>query len=157
MDTPAASSAAPGRSSQNLTYAIKTGDGPWYRYLVDLTLISPLVMLLAIGYSFQIRWTEKGPMLLVAFVLLTFAMMGNIKYGLSVRYTTIWDMPLRFLAAAQLARLTLRGRRLAMVAFTSAALGLAAFEFNQYRIFCVQFPAYALTDGELLQAVRILK
>jgi 4-amino-4-deoxy-L-arabinose transferase-like glycosyltransferase len=138
-------------------WAVNNGDGPWYRYLVDLTLISPLVMLLAIGYSFQIRWTEKGPMLLVAFVLLTFAMMGNIKYGLSVRYTTIWDMPLRFLAAAQLARLTLRGRRLAMVAFTSAALGLAAFEFNQYRIFCVQFPAYALTDGELLQAVRILK
>src|SRR4030095_6547658 len=92
-------------------WAVNNGDGPWYRYLVDLTLISPLVMLLAIGYSFQIRWTEKGPMLLVAFVLLTFAMMGNIKYGLSVRYTTIWDMPLRFLAVLLVARFSMRAGR----------------------------------------------
>ena len=38
-----------------LPYAIATGDGPWYRYLVDLLLISPLVFLLAWGAVFKLR------------------------------------------------------------------------------------------------------
>jgi hypothetical protein len=96
-------------------------------------------------------------LLLLVFVLVTFAMMGNIKYGLSVRYTTIWDMPLRFLAVTQLALLSLRAGRWSTVIFGVAAVGLVVFELNQYRIFCVNFPAYALTDGELLRALQILK
>jgi 4-amino-4-deoxy-L-arabinose transferase-like glycosyltransferase len=138
-------------------WAVNNGDGPWYRYLIDLTLVSPLVMLLAIGQAFQLRWTDKGPLLLLSFVLLSFAMMANVKYGLSIRYTTIWDVPIRFLAAALLLRLSMNAGRWSKVAFAVAAVGLAAFEYNQYRIFCVHFPAYALTDGELLQALRILK
>jgi 4-amino-4-deoxy-L-arabinose transferase-like glycosyltransferase len=138
-------------------WAVNNGDGPWYRYLVDLTLVSPLVMLLAIAQSFQLRWKEKGAFLLLGFVLLTFAMMGNIKYGLSVRYTTVWDVPLRFLAAAQLLRLSTLTGRWATLTFAVAAIALATFELNQYRIICVNFPAYALTDGELLTALRILK
>jgi len=138
-------------------WAVNNGNGPWYRYLIDLTLVSPLVMFLAIGHSFQLRMKDKASLLLLAFVLLTFAMMGNIQYGLSVRYTTIWDMPLRFLAVAQLLRLSVYTRRWATVIFAAATIGLAGFELNQYRIFCVHFPAYALTDGELLKAVRILK
>ena len=35
-----------------LPYAIATGDGPWYRYLVDLLLMSPIIFLLACGGDF---------------------------------------------------------------------------------------------------------
>src|SRR5438309_3643324 len=35
-----------------LEYAIATGDGPWHRYLVDLLLVSPIVLLLALGTVF---------------------------------------------------------------------------------------------------------
>jgi hypothetical protein len=42
-----------------LPYAIATGDGPWYRYLVDLLLISPLVFLLAWGAVFNLRLSDK--------------------------------------------------------------------------------------------------
>src|SRR5206468_12166266 len=35
-----------------LKYAILTGDGPWYRYLVDFMLVRPIVLLLAIGFVF---------------------------------------------------------------------------------------------------------
>ena len=38
----------------NVTYAILTGDGPWYRYLVDLLLVNPLVLLLALGTVFRL-------------------------------------------------------------------------------------------------------
>ena len=38
-----------------LEYAILTGDGPWYRYLLDLMTVSPLVLILALGMAFQVR------------------------------------------------------------------------------------------------------
>jgi hypothetical protein len=137
-------------------WAVNNGNGPWYRYLVDLTLISPLVMLLAIGQAFQVRWKEKGLLLTLAFVLLTFAMMGSIKHGLNLRYTTIWDVPLRLFAAIQLFTLSTRLGRAALPVFVASVVGLAAFELNQYYIICVNFPAYALTDREVLQALEIL-
>ena len=38
----------------HLEYAIATGDGPWYRYLLDLLTISPLVFLLGMGTVWQL-------------------------------------------------------------------------------------------------------
>ena len=81
-----------------LPYAIATGDGPWYRYLVDLLLISPLIFLLAWGAIFKLRLTDKPSLFLVVFVAGTYLVMCNIRYGMNLRYTTIWDMPLRYLA-----------------------------------------------------------
>src|SRR5439155_24604559 len=43
-----------------LKYAILTGDGPWHRYLVDLMLVSPIIMLLAIGAVFNLRQAKKA-------------------------------------------------------------------------------------------------
>ena len=40
-------------------YAILTGDGPWYRYLVDLLLVSPIILLLALATIFRINRTMK--------------------------------------------------------------------------------------------------
>jgi 4-amino-4-deoxy-L-arabinose transferase-like glycosyltransferase len=138
-------------------WAVNNGNGPWYRYLLDLTLISPLVMLLAIGQAFQVRLKDKGLLLMLSFVLLTFSMMARIKHGLNLRYTTIWDVPLRSLAAVQLLALSARiSRPMLMPLFAASIIGLAAFELNQYYIICVRFPAYALTDREVLQALEIV-
>src|SRR3982751_3142839 len=43
-----------------LSYAIKTGDGPWYRYLVDLSLVSPIILLLAFGAIFTLKRTDSA-------------------------------------------------------------------------------------------------
>src|SRR5205823_13267352 len=43
-----------------LPYALKTGDGPWYRYLVDLSLVSPIVLLLAFGAIFTLKRSKIG-------------------------------------------------------------------------------------------------
>ncbi len=140
-----------------LPYAIMTGDGPWYRYLVDLTLVSPLIILLAAGAAFQVRSENKPLLFLLIFLGCTFAVMASVKLGCNLRYTTIWDMPLRLLAFTQLALLATRfGQRCALV-LTVATLALCVFELRQYFVFCVDWPAYALVPNDLLRATRILK
>ena len=42
-----------------LPYAIATGDGPWYRYLLDLLLVSPLVFLARVGRNIQTQIREQ--------------------------------------------------------------------------------------------------
>src|SRR5438477_3896657 len=42
-----------------LRFAVFTGDGPWHRYLVDLLLVSPIVLILALGSVFRIDLTKK--------------------------------------------------------------------------------------------------
>lgn len=140
-----------------LPYAIMTGDGPWYRYLVDLTLVSPLLILLAAGTAFQLRGDDKSLLFLLIFLGCTFAVMASVKYGCNLRYTTIWDMPLRLLAFTQLGLLARRfGRRGALI-LTLATCALCAFELRQYFIFCVGSPTYALLFTDLLHATNILK
>ena len=50
----------------HLEYAILTGDGPWYRYLVDLLTVSPLVLLLAAGMVFQLRREDRAAVVRVS-------------------------------------------------------------------------------------------
>ena len=82
-----------------LEYAIVTGDGPWYRYLVDLMVVSPVVLVLAIGGIFRLRVdaSAQGYFCLL-FVAASFLVMANIRYGMNLRYTNMWDFPLRYLA-----------------------------------------------------------
>jgi 4-amino-4-deoxy-L-arabinose transferase-like glycosyltransferase len=142
-----------------LPYAIMTGDGPWYRYLVDLILVSPLVVLLATGAAFRLSAEDNKPLLfLFLFFGFTFAGMASVKLGCNLRYTTIWDMPLRLLAFSQLGLLTAHfGRHHAALLLVLATVALCAFELRQYFVFCVDWPAYALVPSDLLHATRIIK
>ena len=99
---------------KNLTlpYAIQTGDGPWYRYMLDLLIISPAVLLLAVGAALQLRAApESGrddrPLIFVlGFVAARYVLMCNVKYGMNLRYATMWARPGRdagWLASSTLA------------------------------------------------------
>ncbi len=143
--------------SQEVPYNIKNGDGPWYRYLLETMLVSPLVILLATGRAFQLRATDKASLYLLLFTGFTMALMVNVKYGMNYRYATIWDLPLRFLACAGLFELCTRGGSRARVLTVVATVAFALVELNQYRVFCMKARTYAFTPTELLQAVRIIK
>ena len=45
--------------AQNLEYAQFTGDGPWHRYLIDLLIVSPVVVCLALGALFSLAGRRK--------------------------------------------------------------------------------------------------
>lgn len=140
-----------------LDYAIQTGDGPWYRYLVDLLLVSPVVLILAIGTVFTIRRQQKVEWFFTLFISISYLIMCNIKYGMNLRYANMWDLPLRVLAFSQLlslASLFPRGQKWALIGATSA---LCLIEFHQYIVLAVHFPLYELATQYLMYALKILK
>ena len=140
-----------------LTYAIMTGDGPWHRYLVDLLLVSPIVLLLALGAIFRLNREQKPELFLAIFIGATYLVMCNLKYGMNLRYANMWDMPLRVLAFSQLA-VWIRPfsrQRIPVMALVVAAI--CAVELRQYIILAVDYPLYELVTEGLLRALNILK
>jgi 4-amino-4-deoxy-L-arabinose transferase-like glycosyltransferase len=140
----------------NVTYAVLTGDGPWYRYLVDLLLVSPWVLLLALGAVFRLDLAKKPEMYLTVFIATSYLIMCNIKYGMNLRYANMWDMPLRVLAFSEIVTLTSLVRyRVWFAGIVVAAI--AALELRQYYILFVQFPIYEPVTHVLMRALHILK
>ncbi len=144
--------------AQNLRYAIATGDGPWYRYLVDLLLASPLILLLAVGAIFQLRREDKALLYVTAFLACSYVFMCNVKYGMNLRYANMWDMPLRLLAFTQLGSIATRFPARENVLLGALVAGLAAFDLHQYQLLYVNFDRdYEMITANLLQALKILK
>lgn len=141
----------------HLQYAILTGDGPWYRYLVDLLLASPLVLLLALGAAFRVKRGQREELFFIVFVAASYLVMCNLKYGMNLRYANMWDMPLRFLALSQLLALSSLLGRYRRAAISLAVAGISFLELRQYYLLFVQFPLYELVTEGLLRALHILK
>src|SRR5438105_1587701 len=140
-----------------LDYAIANGSGPWHRYLVDLLLVSPLVLILALGASFSLTREKKLEWFCVVFVAASYLIMCNIKYGMNLRYANMWDLPLRFLAFSQLVTIssfTPRWRVILLITMTSL---VCAVEFRQYIVLAVNYPLYELVTPGLMHALKILK
>jgi hypothetical protein len=144
--------------AQTMHYAIRTGDGPWFRYIVDLLCASPLILLLAIGALFGLTKEKKPLLYLTAFIGISYGMMCNVKYGMNLRYTNMWDMPLRFLALTQLGVLAAFAGKRQHIALIAAVVALCAYDLRQYDILFVQFGKdYEMVTANLLQALQILK
>lgn len=140
-----------------LRYAILTGDGPWYRYLVDLLLVSPLVLILAFGTVFRLSRTAKAELFMTIFIAASYLVMCNVKYGMNLRYANMWDLPLRFLAFSQIVWFASFAKRFQTLIIAAAIALLAAIEFHQYIVLAVRYPLYELITHDLLQALSILK
>lgn len=140
-----------------LEYAIKTGDGPWHRYLVDLLLSSPLTLLLALGAAFRVKFTDKPALYFLGFVALSYALMCNVKYGMNLRYATVWNLPLRALSFSQIAAWASLGGRRATVLLVAGTAALCAYDLRQYCVLFVEHDLYELVSEGLLQALKILK
>ncbi len=124
--------------AEKMTFAYATGGGPWFRYVVDLLLISPAVLLLAIGGIFQIRRDEKRALFLLLFVVISCAVMVNVKNGMNVRYATMWDVPLRFLAAGAIVRATAGLKRWPLAGAVAIVVLVGGIELHQYYLLFVR-------------------
>ena len=140
-----------------LRYAVMTGDGPWYRYLVDLLLVSPVILILALGSIFRLDRTKKPELFMSIFIAASYLVMCNVKYGMNLRYANMWDMPLRFLALSALVSLTAPLRRYRSIVLSAVVALICAVELRQYIVLAVQFPLYELVSEGLLRALHILK
>ncbi len=140
-----------------LPYAIATGDGPWYRYLLDLLLVSPVIFLLAWGALFRLELADKETLYFASFIAATYLVMCNVRYGMNLRYTNMWDMPLRYLAVVSIVNLAAPLRRRRELTIAVLVVALCAIDLRQYYIFFVQHDLYELVTPGLLRAVQILK
>jgi 4-amino-4-deoxy-L-arabinose transferase-like glycosyltransferase len=140
-----------------LRYAILTGDGPWYRYLVDLLLVSPVILILAFGAVFRLNRAMKPELFMSIFIAASYLVMCNIKYGMNLRYANMWDMPLRFLAFSALVALVAPLRRHRNIVLGAAVVLICTIELRQYYILAVQYPLYELITEQLVRALHILK
>lgn len=141
---------------QVLPYAHETGRGPWYRYLVDFMVFTPVTLCFALGGAFLTLNGDRRAAVLLLFLAVTYVVMGNIENGMNLRYTTIWEFPLRALAIVQVAALAARFRRPAW-ALTVLTLLLCAVDLRQYHEFFVAHTVSDLASQYLLRAVEILK
>jgi hypothetical protein len=139
-----------------LPYAIHTGDGPWYRYLIDLLLVSPLTFLLSMGAIFTIRRSDSASIFMVFFIAASYLVMCNIRYGMNLRYANMWDFPLRFLLAIYLVKLTAEWRKRNLCYFAAIVI-LCLVDLRQYQLLFVRFGLYELVPEGLLRALQILK
>jgi 4-amino-4-deoxy-L-arabinose transferase-like glycosyltransferase len=137
-------------------YSIATGDGPWYRYLLDLLVASPLIFLLTWGAIFRLKLENKAVLYLLGFVTATYVVMCNVRYGMNLRYTNMWDMPMRFLALTCVSDCLRSFRRRELLITIGVAL-LCAYDLRQYQILFVDYGLYELVPGGLLRALHILK
>jgi 4-amino-4-deoxy-L-arabinose transferase-like glycosyltransferase len=140
-----------------LAYAIATGDGPWHRYIIDLLLVSPVIVLLAIAAVFQLNLTKKPELFLTLFIAASYLVMCNLKYGMNLRYASMWDIPLRILAFSTIYSLSAQFVRYRTVVLALAICLICALELRQYSLLFVDYPLYELVSEGLLRALHILK
>ena len=74
----------------------------------------------------------------------------------NLRYTTIWDFPLRALAVLQAAALVARFRNSRLLLAVLVA-GLCAIDLAQYRHFFVTYRLYELPTEDLLRAEKMAR
>lgn len=145
--------------AQNLPYAKLTGDGPWYRYILDMITVSPIVVLLGLGALFKLTSARKELAFVAVFVAASYLIMCNVKYGMNLRYTSVWEMPFRLAAFLLIWDLCSRMKHQQWLAAVIVISGICAYDLRQYGILTsdARRPLYELVPNDLLSLVKILK
>lgn len=137
-------------------YAIAYSQGPWFRYLIDFLLLSPLTTLLAIGYYFKPAGEQEDPFLgrstLILFLVFSLLALKN------VRYVSFLDIPMRILAVLTLTSLfhhpaveRVRERGLVL-----AVLLLAAYDLSLFYAIFIGGGVYDPVTATLAKAERLI-
>jgi hypothetical protein len=143
--------------AKTLPYTIQTGDGPWHRYLLEYLLINPLTFLLATGFALRADFSTKVNGYLLVMIGVTGLVMTSIPFGMNIRHTVMWDLPLALFAVQCVAALTVRMGRSWLWAV--ASVGLVCFtELRMYgTVFHSTTHIYDTDLRFMLRNVRILK
>jgi hypothetical protein len=145
------------KSRTNL-YSVVAQDGPWFRYVVDFMLVSPLLVAFALGAIFQLRKADRPALFMATFLGLSFASMSVITYGMSLRYAAYWDIPLAWLACSQILRLTGQFPKVRPAIISGGLLLLVAgCNLYEYNRFFVRGAIYDPVTARLLKASKLLK
>jgi 4-amino-4-deoxy-L-arabinose transferase-like glycosyltransferase len=141
-----------------LPYAIATGDGPWHRYFLDFLLVSPAVTILSVVALGGTSWASPAKRHLVIFLVISYALMAQVRYGMNMRYGAMWEVPMCWLAFELVRTLWANVRhswRPTAVALTLTLVCTLELQ-SYYRLF-VAGGIYDPVAGALIQPLRIFK
>jgi 4-amino-4-deoxy-L-arabinose transferase-like glycosyltransferase len=144
--------------STTLPYPTKFQDGAWYRYIVDFTLLSPVIVALFFGAVFQVKKEAKPDVFWAILLGASFIGMSSVPLGMSLRFAAYWDVPLRWLATSQLLQLSTRFPRLKRpLALFASVLVLCAVDLFQYWRYFMHGEIYDPVSFQLLHAAKLIK
>ena len=85
--------------------------------------------------------------------------MCNIRYGMNLRYASIWELPLRAAAFCMIWQLCARFGRWQWLLAGITIAGLCAYELRQYKILAMnsKHPLYETVPAELLRLQHVIK
>lgn len=137
-------------------YAIAYSQGPWFRYLIDFLLLSPLTTLLAIGYYFRPAAEPRdrflGRCTLILFFVFSLLALKN------VRYVSFLDIPVRILAVLTLTSLSYHPAvvRVGDRGVVLAVLLLAAYDLSLFYAIFIGGGVYDPVTAGLAKAERLI-
>jgi 4-amino-4-deoxy-L-arabinose transferase-like glycosyltransferase len=154
--------------SSVIPYVIQFQDGAWYRYLVDFTLMSPVIVALVFARALNLgpaspssaaaSKESRADLFWALFLGFSFVAMSLVRYGMSLRFAAYWDEPLRWLAASQVVimgnRFAPRWRNPVMIA---AVVALLIVDLAQYQRFFIKAGIYDPVSYHLLRASYLVK
>ncbi|MCX5707185.1 MAG: glycosyltransferase family 39 protein [Candidatus Omnitrophica bacterium] len=140
------------------SYAIIYGSGPWFRYLIDYTLLSPWIVILSIGFIayYFMGQERKDVVLYFIFVFLVSFIIFNI-FTKNLRYVILLDMPMRLFSVFALKKLSERffSRHVALVTI-SLVIMIAVSDYVSFSNLFLKAAIYDPTSFMLLKARHII-
>jgi len=134
--------------------------GPWYRYIVDFLLITPITTLLFIGYFFYMallrRFDHKRAYFMCYFVSM-FSLLSSLKYGKIVRYVAILDIAISLFAVLMLYKLFRQNnKKYQMYCVFLVTMGISVVNYFNYKCLYVDCNIYDPVIYLLLLAKKII-
>src|SRR5205085_2604948 len=112
---------------------------------------------LALGGFFSHVRQHRGFLYFALFMAFSYVIMCNVRYAMNLRYASIWDLPIRTFALAQIILIARNFGRREPLVITGIVAMLCVYDLRQYQIFFVDSGLYELVSEGLLRAVKILK
>ncbi|NQU39449.1 MAG: glycosyltransferase family 39 protein [Lentisphaerae bacterium] len=142
-----------------IPYALAYQRGPWFRYLVDFLLISPVVMLMAIpGVKAKNGFIEHDRYALCALLVTGVAVFSCLPL-MNLRLVLFLDTPLRILAAGGIVALGCRWgktpRQGVWIAGGLAAI-VALLDLSQFYIIFIRAGSYDPVTAQLIKALGFM-
>ena len=145
-------------SPQVNAYAVSFGSGPWYRYLIDYMILSPWVVILAIGFIFYFLLNKGNNELAAYFIVIFLANLIIFNFFTkNLRYLIILDVPLRLFSLFMLNAVANKffPRQAIKVVFIFVILLVLSDYLNFYHLF-VRESIYDPVSFYLLKAKHII-
>jgi hypothetical protein len=134
--------------------------GPWYKYLIDYLLLSPITTLLFLGYSGYLLVSRKwdwNKMYLFLYFVVIFGVFSTLKYGKIARFVMDIEMVIALFSILMLYELFRQrdiNKQFKLIFISALAIFLVNY-LNFYYFFC-QYNIYDPVTCWLLAAMRII-